>query len=159
MIWTCKSKTLGGVQKIFTENVSLQLLLLPRHPGLINSGWVPNEENYPISPGRDYYNGFIQSRDCHTAKICKISFGRTLSNNLANEHCDFWMLEYPGDNDKIDFLPEELKQKLNWSSCVLWNEKKKKNQLNIFNIIFQQFKWRYSMTLCGYRIYSLWIQV
>lgn len=19
-------------------------------------------------------------------------------NNLANEHCDFWMLEYPGDN-------------------------------------------------------------
>lgn len=35
---------------------------------------------------------------------------------------------------------EELKQKLNWSSCALWNEKKKKNQLNIFNIPTVQVK-------------------
>lgn len=81
MIWTCKSKILHGVTKKFYRECEPWAFAPSQRPRSdkfrVSAKW--REEKYPISASWDYYNGFIQSRDCYTTKKWKVSFGPTLA--------------------------------------------------------------------------------
>lgn len=100
MIWTCKSKILRGVTKKFYRECE---------PWAFAPSQRPRSDKFRVSAKwRERSTLFLQV-EIITMGSFKIEIVTLLrnerlvldqlwQNNLANEHCDFWMLEYPGDN-------------------------------------------------------------